>query len=242
MRSESWGLGGKRKVCLAPCPRHRIQNLKIAVVVALSLAVLSTACGGGDSEAVTGTLARYIGAVQEQNFPALWALRAWDKGVKEGVTPPPEFEAEANRYFAGYEIGKRAAELQFDSWGIGLVRALALGKGAYYRIVAVERPRDDARFVKVHVPLPYENLDYSPFPEGATLYFLVHPWGKMQKHVVGEAPVARGNFLSEITLRWTLVRERGALPLSPTGWLVLAVEAEEGSARFREMEIRISGP
>jgi hypothetical protein len=226
-----------------PTIRHTTYDIRHTVcAAALSAALLAAAgCGRGEADAVTGTLARYVGAVQEQNLPALWALRAWDKGERSGVTPEPDFEIEANGYFAAYETGKRAGELKFDSWGVALVRALALGRGAYYRVSEISAPRPDARTVLVHVPLPYESLDYAPFPEGTTLYFLEPPLGGVHKHVVGSAPSVKRELLSEVTLRWTLVRDAAEPPLSPTGWLVLAVAVEEGSARFRPMEFRVGG-
>jgi hypothetical protein len=210
------------------------------------LALLALAgCGDKEDEALSATVARTIAAVQGQDVPALWALRAWPRGEKLSVTPLPEFEQEANDYFVDYEFGKRAGEIRFDPWGIAAVRILALGRGTFYRITSIERPRENARFVTMYIPLPYERLDYSTYPRDTVLYFLERPLGKIYKHVVGSVPEVRRELLAELSLRWALVADAsagGEVPgLSPTGWLVLTVEPVPGSERYHEMHLAIGG-
>ncbi|UCF81024.1 MAG: hypothetical protein JSV08_00960 [Acidobacteriota bacterium] len=210
------------------------------------LALLALAgCGNGEDEALSATIARTISAIQGQDVPALWALRAWPHGEKLSVTPPPEFEEEANGYFVDYELGKRAGEIRFDPWGIAAVRILALGRGTFYRITSIERPRENARFVTMYIPLPYERLDYSAYPRDTVLYFLEKPLGKIYKHVVGSVPEVQRELLAELSLRWALVTDEpagGEAPgLSPAGWLVLTVEPVLGSERYREMHLAIGG-
>lgn len=208
----------------------------------LAAALLALAgCGDKEDEALSATVARTIAAIQGQNVPALWALRAWPRGEKRSVTPPPEFEEEANGYFVDYELGKRAGEVRFDPWGIAAVRILALGRGTFYRITSVERPREDARFVTVYIPLPYEHLDYHAYPRDTVLYFLERPLGKIYKHVVGSVPEVQRELLAELSLRWALVAEGEAQALSPAGWLVLTVAPVPGSERYSEMHLAIGG-
>ena len=220
----------------------------------LAAALLALAgCGDKEDEALSATVAHTIAAIQGQNVPALWALRAWPRGEKRSVTPPPEFEEEANGYFVDYELGKRAGEIRFDPWGIAAVRILALGRGTFYRITSVERPRENARFVTVYIPLPYEHLDYHAYPRDTVLYFLERPLGKIYKHVVGSVPEVRRELLAELSLRWALVADaprrvegapaggEEALGLSPAGWLVLTVEPVPGSERYSDMHLAIGG-
>ncbi len=225
------------------------------MLAGLAAALLALAgCGDKEDEALSATVARTIAAIQGQDVPALWALRAWPHGEKRSVTPLPEFEEEANDYFVDYELGKRAGEIRFDPWGIAAVRILALGRGTFYRITSIERPRENARFVTIYIPLPYERLDYSTYPRDTVLYFLEKPLGKIYKHVVGSVPEVQRELLEELSLRWALVadstsseRVEGAPAggearvLSPAGWLVLTVAPVPGSERYSEMHLAIGG-
>jgi hypothetical protein len=214
-------------------PASRLAPFAAALALA---AAFFPACGGGRE--VETTIQRYTEAVQQRDVALLWAMRSGTQGQSGESAIPEAFEREANDYYSAYEIGKRAGEIRFDPWGVAAVRALALGKGAYYEILDVESPQEEARLVRVKVPLPYEHIDNSAYPRDTVLYFLQSPLGKIHKHTVGVSPFPfEQELLSEIVLRWTLVADRNSPPLSPAGWQVLTLLPEPESAVFRPMKI-----
>lgn len=167
----------------------------------------------------------YLRAVQERDTVTLLDLAA-AYVLEQRDTPEPDQEALQRRYeamvdarYEGWMADRDEGRLQLDPDGIALIRALKLGRGAYYETVASGRTSPERAFLVHEVRLAYRSIDLSGLPAGTTIYLLGAPLGTVHHPVIGKHEPAGRRLLDRLWIRWDLVQVDDR-------WLVESVGAD----------------
>jgi len=206
---------------------------------ALAAAVLLDGCSPA-GYAIERTIEQYLGALQSGDRATVARLSARYHEAVRGLEGPPaqqayeRFAAWLDERGEAFEKAKRTGTVELAPDGIGLVRALGLGRGGYYQVREVVREDGWAR-ARIEVQLGYHAVPFESFPVGTRLYLMGIPLGRVLAPVRGDGP-RRLKVLASVELECRL--ERIPEPSHPTGWLVGGIEAVPGTARSIEIDWR----
>lgn len=184
------------------------------------------------------TLERYLDAVQSSDRVAMALFSAEYEDAARGLEGPPAAEAyerfaeRAARRLEAYERARSGGRLELGPDGVGLVKGLGLGRGAFYQIRGLEREGERLR-MRLEVNLGYDQIPFERFPPGTRVYLMGPPIGRLQALVRGEGRGEKLTVLSRVELECLL--ERAPARDHPTGWLVRSLTAVPGSERTTDI-------
>jgi len=199
-----------------------------AAVVACLLA--AGACGPG-RRAAGEAIFPYIDAVQTSNYEALRCLYVGSSSAE------PDFNAWVDQRLAAFEAGKAKGQVDLESDGIVMIKALGLGTGTLLGISSVRSKGEDLE-VLTPATFNYDEIDAPSLPNQATFLVAVLPLGTVTTvHVREGSGRMTLDALKSLTLRWTLRR------IEPRGdcrseWGVASVAAVSSSAKTVRVEWR----
>lgn len=205
--------------------------IRIAVV-----AVLLAACACGPGRRTAGdAIFPYIDAVQTSNYETLRCLYVGAQIPGGASAPDAEFNAWVDKRLAAFETGKARGQVDLESDGIVLIKALGLGTGTLLGISSVA-----SKAGKLEVLTPatfnYDEIDAPRLPNNATFLVAVLPLGTVTTVRVKEGSGRLSlEALKSLTLRWTLER------IEPKGncrskWGVSSVAVVPSSAKTVRVE------
>lgn len=187
------------------------------------------------------TIDLYIRAVQDRDHPAAYRLSApglRDSIARAGEAPDSAFEGYGRTMAAlheRFERDRESGQLAFTPDGIALIRALGLGRGAFYRPeFEATRTRGGHGVVIVEVILPYDLLDRPDLARPGTVFWrLGPPFGRIYPILHGMPYVGQREELHRLRIRADLEACPGGSEGSPTGWCLLALQALPETAEFQ---------
>ncbi len=215
---------------------------RAAASLAAALGVVTLAAGCPQTGyGARRTIERYFDAVQAGDRVGLATLSAEYEDAAHGLEGPAaqavfeEFSARAQGRLAAYEEAKQSGRLDLGPDGIGLIRGLGLGRGAFYQVRGLEAIGERLR-VHLEVNLGYDQIAFERFPEGTRIYLMAPPLGSLLTLVRGEARPEPVRVLSRLQVDCVL--EPARTPEHATGWLVRSVSALAGSEHSVSIEWR----
>ncbi len=213
------GVGSSRMI--GSPGHHQAARLALLAVLATAAAACSGEAGRAE-QAIRGL----ITAVQAQDLDRLYCLLAGAAPVTGEDADPgrrADFDAWALSRYEAYLDGRDRGGVELDDSGIVLVKAFALGKGAFHEIERVGRDAEGGLSVRSQVRFGYARANYSAFSPGTTFYVAGEPVGAIHAVVV---PYVSGETSAEVletlALSWDL-RRAAAGPDCPARWTIRAV-------------------
>lgn len=201
------------------------------------MACLGTGCLRWENQ--EQTIDGFIQSVQDGDAAACYRLMAPELRTTIAAAVGEDGD-EVDRFRSGFEALNRKFEadresghLVFTPDGIALVRALALGRGAFYRPDrSLSRTTGGHAAIIVPIVLPYKLIDRPDLARPGTVFWrLGRPFGRIYPVLFGLPYVGDREELIRIRLRIDLVECEG--DGSPTGWCVLAMQALPETAEYQ---------
>lgn len=119
---------------------------------------------------------------------------------EEGTTKVAFVEA-IDKINSQYEHDRDLGQVNFDKFGIIAVKTMGLGRGLYYITDNFNYKNNKAELTLSH-SFNYDEMDYSVFPKGTTLFFLGCPLGKIYKIKTGEPLDFERKYLMKVKTKW----------------------------------------
>lgn len=186
------------------------------------------------------TIDMYILAIQGREFPDCFRLMAPE--LRDAVA---ELRGEQYTTFEGFsrsmellyetfELDRKKGRLHFSPDGVALIRALGLGKGAFYQVdVSRSRWRGTQAALLVQVVLPYNLMDRPDLARPGKVYWrLRRPFGEVYPLLFGLPYSGNREELHSIQIRFDLTVCRDVPDPSPSGWCVLSVTPLPETAEY----------
>lgn len=155
-------------------------------------------------------LADYFTAIQENDIPAMSHQLTLYPDLKSRYGDTGEamltFKQTVTSILTEYETERNAGMINFDPYGIKAAHIMGLGRGFYYRTVALDRQEQTAVLELSHT-FSYDKMEYSVFPEGTRLFFLSCPPGKVVSYITGKYQKGYRIHLKRIHTEWTFERD-----------------------------------
>lgn len=206
---------------------------------AFAAAALNLACPSAN-HGIERTIEQYLVALQAGDRATVARFSAAYHDEVRGLEGPAAHQV-FERFAAWYderwedsEATKKAGRVELAPDGIGLIRALGLGRGGYYQVREIEEETEGA-LARIEVQLGYHAVPFETFPQGTRLYLMGMPLGRLLAPVRGDGP-RRLEVMASVDLVCCL--KRTPKTTHPTGWLVRSIEAVPGTARSIEIEWR----
>jgi hypothetical protein len=203
------------------------------------LACLGTGCLRWESQ--QETLDQYIQAVQDRDAEICYRLMA--PGLRGSIAAAVGADGdELDRFRTGFEAlhlrfetDRESGQLVFTPDGIALIRALAMGKGAFYRPdQSLSRTRGGHATLIVSIVLPYNLIDRPDLARPGTVFWrLGRPFGRIYPVLHALPYVGDREELLRIRLRADLEVCEDDVAGSPTGWCLLSLQAMPETAEFQ---------
>lgn len=216
-----------------------MRRFPYAIIPAVAVTFLGTGCLQWENQ--QETLDQFILAVQDRNAGSCYRLMASE--LRESIAAVageagPEVERFGNALdalHAKFDKEREAGELIFTPDGIALIRALALGKGAYYRPDhSRSRTRGGHATMIVQVVMPYNLIDRPDLARPGTVFWrLGRPFGRIYPILFGLPYVGEREELARIRIRADLIDCGDQGNGSPTGWCLLSLQPMPETAEFQ---------
>ena len=230
-------------------PPTRI-HLRLAAAL---ICLLGTATGCMQWEVQQRTLDAYIAAIQERDVeagfrlmsPELRASIAQALGTEDdGGSGDNPFGVTLEELHRQFERQRQEGEITFSAEGIALIRALGLGRGAFYNAdhaLSVSNA-ERARMI-VRVVLPYNLIDRpDQARRGDVFWRLGRPFGHIYPILHGMPYMGEQEELLCMRVRVDLVACAAAEPPSPTGWCVHALAPLAETAEYQTVRYTTGMP
>jgi hypothetical protein len=187
-------------------------------------------CGPGRGVA-SEVVENYVFAVQEEDFERMFCLSAGAAGSPDLGTDPGSrrraFNAWARGELDAYRDGRWSGKVDLSTSPIPLVKALALGKGTFFRIESVHPAGSGGAIVRMRVRLAYDNVDLSGLSPGTGFFVCGTPIGRIEHiRIPRFSGEVTADVLDEVPIEWTLVREQAASGCE-AGWKINDATVEE---------------
>jgi hypothetical protein len=188
------------------------------------------------THALNLTVERYLSAVQQRSDETMARLWAPYRREVDGVSLEAEkkafdaFQAVIRRAHQDFETAKRTREITPDPLGVGLFRALGLGKGTVSIPLGteIEEGGQSAR-VRTRIVTNLENLHLETLPDGVRIYLVGYPLGRLEMIAVGYDDLSKHSLLGSVDIDWRLSRASGDIR-TLTGWLIESIAPDPESA------------
>jgi len=191
-----------------------------AAAVVCGIVIVGSASCQGAGRTASDAIRAFVDAVQAERAGVLRCRLA---GAAESGDDAAFASWLASRYVE-YEAGRDAGRVDFGDDGIPLVRAFALGKGAFWQVDEARRPDPDTIVAETVIRFGYPAIDISGLVPGTVFYVCGTPLGRIHAVTI---PDSGGRVdlevLASVRVRWTLVHEgegRGC----PERWAFASVE------------------
>ncbi len=139
--------------------------------------------------------------------------------------------------YSEYEVNRFSGKMDFDPYGIKLIKILGLGRGTYYTFSGViwENNRISAR---IKATTAYDKIRIDDLPQGTVFFFMGCPFGKVEQFEFEWGAMLDGELLSEIDIHIKMKEN----PVSPLGYSIISVRADENSAICRNVNRKFEYP
>jgi len=222
---------------LPSIPRRPSRSRPVAAALAaLALAALAS-CSNPD-RAVNLTIEAYLGAIQQRHHRAMAQIWAPYRRSVEGMTKEQEaaaletFRQRIDDANAEFENAKKTGSLTPDDLGIGMFRALGIGKGAFSVPLGVEIEEAGGHMiahVRTRILTNLDGINLDDLPTGVRVYLMGYPFGHLETVAVGYEELKDESLLGSVEVDWNLVKADNAMR-SPTGWLIESISPDPSSA------------
>lgn len=222
---------------LPSLPRRTAGSRVASAAAALLLAATLSACGNPE-RAVRITIERYLGAIQQRHHRAMAVLWAPYRRAVAGMSEAEEaraledFRQRIDRANAEFETAKQTGSLTPDDLGIGMLRALGIGKGAFAMPLGVQFLEAEGHTIahaRTRILTNLDGLNLDDLPTGVRVYLMGYPFGHLETVAVGYEELKDESLLGSVEVSWSLVKADEAMP-SPTGWLIESLSPDPASA------------
>ena len=150
----------------------------------------------------------------------------------------PEWgEKDLSSRMAGYEAKRKKGEVSFSPDGLEIIKLTALGRGAYFKVERVLRQDNRLQFRTLVKP-DYVAINYAEFPEGAVLFLMGEPLGKVISLKPGKVKGPERSVLQSLELYWIWTRSH----LGRSKWCLESVDPIPAGATFRSLQFNESVP
>jgi hypothetical protein len=219
-----------------PAPPKGGRPTLSALLVMMAMAAQLAAPGCAPSlNTIYVTIETYISAVSLNDLTRILAMCApYQRELAASATPEAK-SALAKKYrdiveggYIGWEDAKARGELRPDSLGVGLIRAIGLGKeGAASQPLNVRFEAGNTRaVVRERAITNYDSIRWDSIPTGGRMYLLGHPFGKVVNFATGYDDPSKLALLATVDMEWTLVRIPGLKRPegAPSDWYVESID------------------
>jgi hypothetical protein len=144
----------------------------------------------------------------------------------------PEWgERDLSARMAGYESTRKKGEVSFSPDGLEIIKLTALGRGAYFKVERVVREPNRLQFRTLIKP-DYVAINYAAFPDGAVLFLMGEPLGKVISLKPGKTKGPERNVLQSLEAHW--IWERSVLGRSK--WCLESLDPIPAEVSFRPLQ------
>jgi hypothetical protein len=148
----------------------------------------------------------------------------------------PEWEQkDLSARMAAYEATRKKGQTGFSADGLEIIKLTALGRGAYFKVESVVRVENRLQ-LRTLVKPDYLAINYAEFPQGAILFLMGEPLGKVVSLQPGKTLGPERRVLQSAELHWIWTQ----MPLGRSKWCLESVELDPNSATFRGMQFKES--
>jgi hypothetical protein len=184
---------------------HRLTR-RLSIALALAVA----ACGAPGERTLRQTAHRWFAAIQERDYQELAKVDASAPADREG----PAFEAWKRAVRAAlerHEVDRDRGVLEPDEQGYRLVRAMQLGRGAFWEVVDL-RQGESGPILRIRVNFGYGEISYWRLEAGSTIYLLGWPLGTVHAIELGRGKAHEIDVLEHLDVRVYFTEDEAALP------------------------------
>jgi len=176
-------------------------------------------------------LESFVSAVQAEDLDALYCLLAGASGAGEADRDGrARFDAWAAGRYREYLEGRDRGAVELEEDGLTLVKAFALGRGTFYRVVSTTPAGPGELAARTEVRFGYAQANYATFSPGTTFYLAGDPPGSIVAvQVPRESREITREVRDTIDLEWALA-EADATEDCPERWTVASVRPLPGTA------------